>query len=68
MMNKLRATDWTAIKWYMKEFNFTIKDLAAGPIIRFRNKKNEVVDINIFDIKAKYVARPRKVDKNKTGA
>lgn len=65
-MGKLTSTDWLAIKWYMKEFNYTIRDMMVWPTVRFRNNKNEIVDIGIFDIKTKYVARVKR--SKKTGA
>jgi hypothetical protein len=65
-MSKLRPADWTAIKWYMKENNYTVKDLMVWPFVRFRDKNNEIVDVNIGNIKAKYTHRTK--DKKKVSA
>lgn len=56
---KLSSSDWTAIKWYANEYGYKIKDMFVWPLIRLRNSENEVVDINISDIKAKYKGRPK---------
>lgn len=59
-MAKLTSSDWTAIKWYMNEFGYKIKDMMVYPTVRFRNKDNEIVDVvDLFSIKEKYKARPR---------
>jgi hypothetical protein len=64
-MGRLRPADWTAIKWYMKEHTYTIKDLMVWPFVRFRNNSNEIVDVDITHIKIKYTNRPRKKSVNK---
>lgn len=64
-MGKLRPSDWTAINWYCKEFEYTCKDFIVWPIIRLRDKQNKIVDVNIANIKAKYEARPRKKSNKK---
>ena len=55
----LSASDWNAINWYMKERGWTIRDMMQGPIVRFRNNKDEIEKVNINTIKVKYQARPR---------
>lgn len=57
--SKLSTTDWNAIKWYAAEFNYKIKDMIVWPMIRLRNQEDEIVDINISDIKAKYNGRKK---------
>lgn len=55
----LSASDWNAINWYMKERGWTLRDMMQGPIVRFRNEKDEIEPVNINTIKVKYQARPR---------
>lgn len=59
MPGKLTSSDWTAIKWYMNEFGYKIKDMMVYPTVRFRDKNNEIVDVDLFGIKEKYKGRPR---------
>lgn len=58
-MSALTTADWKAIKWYADEHEYKNKDLIVYPTIRYRNKKNEIVDVELTHIKAKYAARPR---------
>ena len=55
----LSASEWNAINWYMKERGWTLRDMMQGPIVRFRNEKDEIEPVNINTIKVKYKARPR---------
>ena len=55
----LSASDWNAINWYMKERDYTLRDMMEGPFVRFRNQKDEIEKVNISHIKEKYKARPR---------
>ena len=55
----LSASEWNAINWYMKERGWTLRDMMQGPIVRFRNEKDEIEPVNINTIKVKYQARPR---------
>lgn len=55
----LSTADWNAIKWYRDQFGYTIRDLMKGPMVVFRNKNDQQVDVNIQHIKDKYKARPR---------
>ena len=64
----LTATDWNAIKWYMKHRKYTMRDMMAGPMVRFRDKENNVVEVNISNIKAKYAGRNKGKTTKKTGA
>jgi hypothetical protein len=66
-MAKFRPSDWTAVNWYMKEHNYTIKDMTVWPFIRLRDKSNNVVDVNIDNIKSKYKNRSKAKNK-KTAA
>lgn len=67
-MSRLRPADWTAIKWYMKEHTYTIRDLMVWPFVRFRNRDNKIVDVDIMHIKAKYTHRPKKKSTDKLSA
>ena len=58
-MSSLTAANWKAIKWYADENELKNKDLIVYPTIRFRNKKNEIVDVQLDHIMAKFKARPR---------
>ena len=55
----LSASEWNAIKWYMNERDWTMRDMMEGPFVRFRNQKDEIEKVNISHIKEKYKARPR---------
>ena len=55
----LSASEWNAIKWYMNERDWTMRDMMDGPFVRFRNQKDEIEKVNISHIKEKYKARPR---------
>ena len=67
-MGKLTSSDWTAIKWYMNLMGYKIKDMMVWPIVRFRDSKNEIIDVELFGIKEKYKKRPRAKKKVGTGA
>ena len=44
----------------LEERGWKIRDMMTYPTVRrYRNSKNEIEDVNLFTIKAKYKARPR---------
>lgn len=53
------AAQWKAINWYKEYRGWTIRDMAAGPIIRFRDENDKIQDINIEHVLAKYRGRPK---------
>ena len=57
----LTATEWNAIGWYMKHRKYTMRDMMAGPMVRFRDKDDEIVEVNISDIKLKYAGRNKRM-------
>lgn len=64
----LNSSQWLAIKWYMKEYKYTMRDMIAGPIITFTTRKGDKISINITHIQDKYRGRPRAKAKKKEAA
>ena len=64
----LTGSDWTAIEWYLKHRGWTMRDMMAWPIVKFRDKDDKIVEINIADVKAKYQGRNKTTTKKKQGA
>lgn len=58
-MAKFTGSDWRAIKWYMQEFKYKIRDLSVWPNVRFRDSDNKVIDVNITHIRGQYNTRPK---------